>query len=136
MRAFLIALLALSACTLTPAPELPPPDLPQRAGVDPIVAARAAGVETRIVSDDYVIDIMRENEIVLTRDNTREVFPKREPQTPRWSGAIYTTRNGARDLVIYIRDYRPCVRADRASYPIQIDVILDGVETTACGVRL
>ena len=138
MRAPLLALLTLGACTVTPAPELAPPAQPQRAGIDPIIAARAAGAEIHIVGDDYVIQIMRENEIVLTRaaDNTREIFPKPEPQHPRWSGERYTTENAARRLTIEVRDDRPCERADRATYPTRIDVILDGEETTACGVRL
>jgi hypothetical protein len=138
MRVAWLALLALSACTLTPAPELAPPTLPQRAGVDPIVAARAAGAAFQIVADDYVIDIMREDEIIVTRlsDGSRRTLPKPEPQYPRWNGEIYHTGDENTRLTIAIRDDRPCERRDRAVYPTRVDVHLNGGEIPACGVRL
>jgi hypothetical protein len=134
MRAAIFALL-LAACGGNVREELPPPELPQRTGVDPLVAARAEGVEFRGIGEGFVLDIFREERIRLTLTATGEElsFPKPEPQYPRWNGSIYTTSNGAHALRVEIENYRPCERDDRALYPITVVVNLDGRQIQGCG---
>gem|GEM_PF-2691794 len=131
----LIAAALCAACSSTPPAELPAPELPQRAGVDPLIAARAEGVEFHGVGDGFVLDVMRENTIrvTLTASGETLTFPKPEPQHPRWYGTIYTTSNDAHRLRIEIRNDRPCERADRAVYPIRVEFGLDGREFVGCG---
>jgi hypothetical protein len=135
MRALLFAALLLAACGGGARQELPTPQLPQRTGVDPLVAARAEGVEFRAVGEGVVVDIFRADRIRLTMTPAREelTFPKHEPQYPRWHGSIYETSNGAQTLRIEIRNYLPCERADRATYPTSVVIQLDGREIAACG---
>jgi hypothetical protein len=136
MRAAIFAALLLAACGGNAArEELPPPELPQRAGVDPLVAARAEGVAFRAVGDGFVLDIFRTERIRLTLTATGEeiVFAKPEPQYPRWHGAIYETASGTRTLSVEIRNYLPCAREDRATYPITATIRLDGRELEGCG---
>ena len=137
LRASIPALcLLLAACGANAArEELPAPQLPQRTGVDPLVAARAEGVEFRAVGDGFVLDIFRAERIRLTLTATGEelTFPKPEPQYPRWHGSIYETSNEPHDLHIAIRNYRPCERADRPTYPITVDIRLDDRELQGCG---
>jgi hypothetical protein len=135
MRFFLAAAVLLAACS-TPRPqEMPPPALPQRAGVDPIVAARAEGVEFRAVGEGVALDIFRADRIRLTMTSTSEVlfFPKPAPQYPRWNGSIYETSTDAHTLRIEIRNYLTCERPDRTTYPITVNITLDGREIHACG---
>ena len=61
------------------------------------------------------------------------IFPKTEPQYPRWSGSIYDTSNGTRRLHIEIRNYRNCESADSAAYPDTVRVRLDQRELQGCG---
>lgn len=135
-RAALLATLLLSAC-MSPGAELPPPPLPQRTGVDPLVAARAEGVEFRAVGDGFVVDIFRADRIRFTRAPSGDelTFAKPEPRYPRWNGVIYETSNGAHTLTIRIRDDRPCQSADPATYPSTVEVVLDGAEFRGCGRR-
>lgn len=136
MRYALLSALLLAACGANAArEELPPPQLPQRTGVDPIVAARAEGVEFRAVGDGFVLDIFREERIRLTLTATGEelVFPKPEPRYPRWFGSIYFTTQEGRVLSIVIRNDHPCERADRATYPIEVELRLDDREMEGCG---
>jgi len=137
MRAILLATM-LAACGANGArEELPPPQLPQRAGVDPLVAARAEGVEFRAVGDGFVLDIFRQDRVRLTRTAPIQElnFPKPEPRYPRWNGVIYETASEGHSLTIRIRDDRPCRTADRAVYPTTVEIVLDGVELTGCGRR-
>jgi hypothetical protein len=137
LRASIPALcLLLAACGANAArEELPAPQLPQRTGVDPLVAARAEGVEFRAVGEGFVLDIFRAERIRLTLTATGEelVFPKTEPRYPRWSGSIYDTSNGTRRLHIEIRNYRNCESADSAAYPDTVRVRLDQRELQGCG---
>lgn len=137
MRALVLALL-LTACASGRAPtELPAPELPQRAGVDPIVAARAEGVEFRAVGDGVVVDILSDR-IRLSRSPGTEVitFPKPEPMYPRWSGEIFNTESEGHTLRIEIHQSRPCQSDNRALYPTRVDIVLDGQEIAACGRAL
>lgn len=137
MRALIFAA-ALAACSSAPPAELPPPELPQRAGVDPIVAARAEGVEIRAVGEDFVLDIFRESRIRLTLTDTGEAleFAKPEPLYPRWNGSIYETANDAHALEITIRNDRRCEQANRALYPDVVEIELDGRNLAGCGRTL
>jgi hypothetical protein len=135
-RAAIFAALLLAACGGNAArEELPPPQLPDRAGVDPLVAARSEGVEFRAVADGVVVDIFREHHIRLITTATGEqlIFPKTEPRFPRWNGSIYETISGTRSLGIEIRNHQPCERADRDLYPITVTIVLDGRQIPACG---
>jgi hypothetical protein len=82
MRAVLMSALLLAACGANAArQELPAPELPQRAGVDPVVAARAEGIEFRAVGDGFVLDIFREERIRLTLEKEGELmFDKPDPR--------------------------------------------------------
>jgi hypothetical protein len=136
MRAAIVAVLLLAGCGANAArEELPPPQLPERAGVDPLVAARAEGVEFRAVADGVVVDIFREDHIRLITTATGEqlIFPKIEPRFPRWNGSIYETTSGTRMLRVEIRNYLPCERPDRTTYPITVVIELDGRPMQACG---
>jgi hypothetical protein len=135
MRAALIAALLLAACGGNVREELPPPQLPERAGVDPLVAARAEGVEFRAVGDGFVLDIFPAERIRLTLTTTGEElnFAKPEPQHPRWYGSIYTTSNAQHALDVEIHNHRPCESADRATYPITVHIRLDDRELEGCG---
>ncbi len=134
MRALLLAAgLMLAACAN--GAELPAPQLPERAGVDPLVAARAEGIEIRATGEGFVLDIFREERIRLTLTETGEelIFPRPEPQYPRWYGSIYFTTHEGRVLRVEIRNDHPCRRADRATYPIEVVIRLDGRPMVGCG---
>lgn len=135
MRAALLAAFLLAACGGNVREELPAPPLPERAGVDPLVAARAEGVEFRAVGDGFVLDIFRTERIRLTLTATNEElnFVKPQPQYPRWNGSIYQTRHEGRALRIEIRNDRPCERADRTIYPAIVRIRLDDRELEGCG---
>ena len=135
MRAAIFAALLLAACNGNVREELPPPPLPERTGVDPLVAARAEGVEFRAIGDGFVLDIFRTERIRLTLTATGEelVFAKPEPQYPRWHGSIYETASGTRTLSVEIRNYLPCEREDRTTYPITTTITLDGRDLEGCG---
>src|ERR1700741_4791307 len=100
---FLFAACLLAACSSSP-PELPPPpQLPQRAGVDPLVAARAAGVEFRATGPGFVLQIYGQDRITLDHNGQQLTFPKPRPLLPRWNGEIYETGNRGHQLRIEIR---------------------------------
>lgn len=130
----LFACLALAACSSAPPQELPPPQLPQRAGVDPIVAARAEGAVFRAVGQDpaFVLHIYREDRIVLTLDAgaTEESFPKPEPLLPRWHGEIYETENERHRLSVMIRR---SLRCPTQSGEYVVTLRYDETELTGCG---
>jgi len=138
MSRLLFALLALSACSSGPREEFSAPTLPQRAGTDPIVAARAEGVELRARGEGFTLDIFRADTIRLTLSDTGEVliFPKPEPRLPRWNGSIFETATETHRLVIEIRDDRPCTSGDRANFPTGVNVSLSGRDFSGCGRRL
>ncbi len=134
MRALALALL-LAACA-APRDELPMPSLPQRAGVDPVVAARAEGVDFRAVghAPDFVLQIYRDDRITLAWDAGahEETFPKTEPVYPRWNGEIYHTHNGEHALMIEIRRSLPCVHeGERFESTVRIEI--DRIERRGCG---
>lgn len=137
IRTALLSALLLAACSANAArEELPPPQLPQRTGVDPLVAARAEAIEFRAVGDGFVLDIFHDERIRLTLDKEGElVFAKPEPRYPRWNGSIYETANEGYTLAIEIRDDRPCRREDRATYPTTVHIVLNDLELNGCGRR-
>ncbi len=139
MRALLLAF-ALAACSTAP-PELPAPQLPQRAGVDPVIAARAEGVVFRAEGSDpaFVLHLYRDNSILLSWDNGahQERFPATEPQHPAWSGEVYFVANERYRARIEVRD-RPC--RDRAFgdavLPRTVIVSIGGEDFLGCGRAL
>lgn len=139
MRAAILSLVLLSACSSGVREELPPPQMPQRAGVDPIVAARAAGVAFRAVGEapDFVLQIYRENTITLAWDNgaNQETFPKPEPIFPRWNGEIYATRNERHTLTIEVR-HTPCDAGNGEMALASVRILIDGEERRGCGRAL
>jgi hypothetical protein len=136
-RASLVALCTLVASCggNTAREDLPAPQLPQRAGVDPTVAARAEGIEFRAVGEGVVLDIFRAGRIRLTRTATREelIFPKPEPMYPRWSGSIYETSNNGHTLYIEIHDNRECEPPGALTGVNRVVITLDGQQLLACG---
>jgi hypothetical protein len=111
-RAALASLLLLAACSSAPPAELPPPELPQRAGIDPIVAARAEGVVFRALGadPDFVLHIFRNNErIFLALDNgqRQEIFTEIRVTLPPYRGTIYEAANERHALRVEVRD-APC----------------------------
>lgn len=135
MRAALLAL-SLVAC-VTAAPEPPPANTP--AGVDPVIAARAEGVDFRALGDrpDFLLHIYRDDRIFLAWDygQNQEFFPKGEPIYPRWNGEIYETRNERHRLRVEIR-HRPCRDVNGATHPAEVTIEIDGDERHGCGFAL
>ncbi len=131
MRVLIVtALIALTACSTGPREELPPPQLPQRAGVDTTVAARAEGIEFRATGEGFVLDIFRTERIRLTLTGADEpiVFPKPEPRYPAWNGMIYETTDGGRRLIIEVRNFSRCPSGEPT-----VQLTLDGRAFTGCG---
>jgi hypothetical protein len=135
MRAVVLALL-LAACSSGPPEELAPPPLPQRAGIDPVIAARAEGVVFRALGDgpDFVLHIFRGDRIFLAWDYgaNQQSFPKPEPILPAWNGEIYETQNEAHTLRVEIRRLA-CVDVNGQTLPARVTVVIDGEERTGCG---
>ena len=137
----LILALALAACSSAPRDELPPPQLPQRAGVDPLIAARAEGVVFRAqgASPDFVMHLYRDNRIFLSWDSGahQEHFPASEPILPAYRGRVFETRNERFELRVDIRD-GPC--RDEAIgtqvFSATVFVHIDGLERRGCGREL
>lgn len=134
MRAVALAL-SLAACAI-PASA---PTSTNPAGIDPVIAARASGVEFRAVGDrpDFVLHIYRDDRIFLAWDHGQhqELFPKGEPMLPRWNGEIYQTRNESHALRIEIR-HRPCRDVGGQTHPADVTVEIDGDERHGCGFEL
>jgi hypothetical protein len=140
IRALLVAL-TLAACSTAPKDELPPPQMPQRAGVDPIVAARAEGVVFRAqgANPDFTLHLYRDNRIFVSWDAGahEEHFPASEPILPAYRGRVFETRNEHFALRVDIRD-GPC--RDEALgtqvFSATVIVLIDGVERRGCGREL
>ena len=130
MRALVLAFL-LSACAGAAREELPPPTLPQRAGVDPIIAARAEGVIFRGVGEDFVLNIYRQERITLAWGDQDFIFPRVEPTLPAWNGEVYETSDGRYALRIEIRR-TPCA-IDGETLPARVQLTLDGETLLGCG---
>jgi hypothetical protein len=130
MRALALAL-AISACSTAPE-ELPPPQLPQRAGVDPLVAARAEGVDFLAHGSAPMFHLrFYETRITLSLEGVAPLdFPRGEPLLPRWNGEIYETTNGSHRLRVEVRNDRPC--PDRPGYVV-VHVNLNGAQAIGCG---
>ncbi len=137
MRALLLAL-ALAACSSTPT-DLPPPQLPQRTGIDPIVAARAEGVVFRAQGADFVLHLYRDNRIFVSWEPGahREQFPVSERTLPAWNGEIYATRNAHYELRVEVR-HGPCrdpALGDQV-FSDTVVVAINGEERRGCGRAL
>lgn len=136
MRMALLSGLALAACSHAPPAELPPPDLPQRAGTDPIVAARAEGVNYIAHGDATPFELRFYADRILfsTPGVAAKVFPLTEPQHPVWYGEIYRTENENHDLYVTLRFDRPCPSGNGEHL---VEVRLDrGEQMSGCGRRL
>ncbi|MGD9815869.1 MAG: hypothetical protein AB7Q23_05780 [Hyphomonadaceae bacterium] len=130
MRAVLLACL-LGACASAGREELPPPALPQRAGIDPVVAARAEGVAFRGVGDDFVLNIYRRERITLAWGDQDFAFPRVEPTLPAWNGEVYETSDGRYDLRIEIRRVPCAIQGE--TLPARVQLTLDGATLLGCG---
>lgn len=137
IRALCLAL-ALAACSTAPKDELPPPQLPQRAGVDPIIALRAEGVvfQAQGASPDFVLHLYRDNRLFIAWDSGahEERFPASEPIYPAYRGRVFETRNERFAVRVDIQD-GPCRDAALGSQVFSATVIveIDGVERRGCG---
>lgn len=126
----LLCALALAACSSPPA-QLPAPDLPQRAGVDPLVAARAEGVRFLASGEAPVFNLrFYDDRITLALEGGEpQSFARAAPTYPRWNGEIYTTSNDAHQLEVRVIR-RPCPM--QLGYHI-VELTLDGRELAGCG---
>lgn len=133
----LILALALAACSTAPKDDLPPPQLPQRAGVDPLVAARAEGVVFRAQGADFVLHLYRDNRIFVSWDARQEHFPASEPIFPAYRGRVFETRNEHVAIRVDIHD-GPCRDAALGPQVFSATVIveIDGIERRGCGREL
>lgn len=128
----LAALLALAACESSRPRDLPPPPLPERAGVDPVVAARAEGVRFLASGDAPVFQLRFYDEIITLQvgDGAMQSFPLPEPRYPRWNGEIYEAEADGHALSVAVRHDRPCPA--RAGYHI-VEVVFDEMRMSGCG---
>lgn len=127
----LAALLALSACASSRPQDLPAPALPERAGVDPIVAARAEGVRFLAQGEAPPFQLRFYDAIITLQvgDAAMQSFPRPEPRFPRWNGEIYETENEGHRLSVHVRHDRPC--PTQAGLHL-VEVFYDGVEMDGC----
>jgi hypothetical protein len=129
MRRVILAL-ALTACA-SPPQELPPPLLPQRAGVDATVALRAEGVRYMAVGEEQFVLRIYDDRISFARANQDELsFPQTEPLYPRWNGEIYEAEANGHRLRVEIRRRGECADKDGRD---TVAVTLDGAAMMGCG---
>jgi uncharacterized membrane protein len=129
MRRVILAL-ALTACA-SPPQELPPPLLPQRAGVDATVALRAEGVRYLAIGEEQFVLRIYDDRISFARAGQDELnFPQTEPLYPRWNGEIYETEANGHRLRLEIRRRGEC--ADKNGRDT-VAVTLDGAAMMGCG---
>ena len=129
MRRVILAL-ALTACA-SPPQELPSPILPQRAGIDSIVALRAEGVRYLAVGEEQFILRIYDDRISFARAGEDALeFPQTEPLYPRWNGEIYETEANGHRLRVEIRRRGECAGKDGRD---TVAVTLDGAAMTGCG---
>ena len=129
MRAALLAL-ALTACA-SPPPELPPPVLPQRVGVDATVALRAEGARYMAIGEEQFVLRIYDERISFARAGEDELsFPQTEPLYPRWNGEIYETDANGHRLRVEIRRRGECADKDGRD---TVAVTLDGAAMMGCG---
>lgn len=134
-RAALLAL-ALAACSTGAPSELPPPQLPQRAGVDPLVAARAAGVRYEARGEGFTLALYRDDHITLTWDGQERAFFDPETILPAYRGEIYEARDGDAALRVEIRS-APCPDAQSGeTWSAHVSVQLNGETRRGCGRAL
>jgi len=141
MRAPLAAVALLSACASQPR-DLPPPNLPERAGTDPIVAARADGIVFRAVgvAPDFVLDIYRNDAMIfLSWDGGahEETFNDVRVVLPAYRGTIYEAHTDSHELRV---DVRPGVCRDPnigpETFSATVTVHIDDVVHRGCGREL
>ncbi len=134
MRAALLALF-VAACTSAPQ-DLPPPELPQRAGVDPMAAMRAEGVRylARGTAPDHQLRFF-DDRIALTLNSgeTWFTFPRTEPTYPRWNGEIYYGAFDGHQIEIEVHHNRDCPEGSGQDLVI---TRLDAVTMFGCGHAL
>lgn len=135
MRALVLAL-ALAACSSAP-PELPPPQLPQRAGVDPIVEARTQGVVFRAVGAGFTFDLIRDNRAALVWGDQRHTFENVATRVPAYRGTVYDAQTEHGPLLVEVRD-TPCRDAliPGEVLPHRVTVTFRGEMRQGCGRSL
>lgn len=129
MRRAILAL-ALTACA-SPPQELPPPLLPQRAGVDATVALRAEGVRYLAIGEEQFVLRIYDDRISFARAGQDELnFPQTAPLYPRWNGEIYETEADGHRLRLEIHRRGECADKDGRD---TVAVTLDGAAMMGCG---
>lgn len=132
MRAALLAL-ALAACSTGAPPDLPPPQLPERTGVDPLVAARAAGVRYQARGEGFTLALYRDEHITLTWDGQERAFFNPQTIMPAYRGEIYEARDGDTSLRVEIRSGH-CPDAERGeTWSANVSVALNDQTRRGCG---
>lgn len=142
LRAIFATLAFLAACSSSQTAELPPPELPQRAGVDPIIAARAEGVvfRARGSNPDFLLHVFRNNErIFLAWDDGQhqQTFANIRVTLPAYRGTIYEATNERHQLRVEVRE-APCRDANinDETFSAIVIVRIDNEERRGCGREL
>lgn len=138
MRVALLVAALVGACASPQA--LPPPELPQRAGVDPLVEARADGVVFRAVgaAPAFVLHIHRNDAmLVLTWDANQETFHEVRTVLPAYRGKIYEAQNERHAVRVAIRS-GPCSdpRLEPETFSSTVTVWINDEIYRGCGREL
>lgn len=133
MRALILAL-ALASCSSAPPPELPPPQLPQRTGVDPLVEARTQGVVFRAIGAGFVFDLIRDNRAALVWGDQRHTFENVATRIPAYRGTVYDAQTEHGALLVEVRDTlcRDALEPDHV-FPHRVTVTFHGETRRGCG---
>ncbi len=131
MKRFMLTLtLLVTACSGGVQADMPLPALPQRAGVDSIVAARAEGV--RLLADGEHFHLRFYDATITLQLDGGDIqrFPRPEPRYPRWNGELYETANAQHRLRVAVRRDRPCPSESGLH---RVEVRIDEQEFAGCG---
>ena len=117
----------------TPPAPLPAPALPERAGVDPLVAARAAGVMFEARGEGFTLARFRDQHFLVRWDGRERAFFDPTPETPAYRGEIFNAQDSDGRLRVEIRT-GPCPDAQSGeTWSAHVLVRLDDETRRGCG---